>query len=527
MNLQNEMRIHRVLMSVSDKTYLEDLARTFLHLNIEIIATGGTAAALKKANIPYRSVEEFAQTPEVFDGRIKTLTFKLQSALLYDRNNPNHVKEAKENNILPIDCVVCNFYPFENKSSENLSLEEMIEFVDIGGPTMVRSASKNFSNVLVLTDPNDYQNIMMELKTKSGSISYQSRYEMMKKAFKHVFQYDRAIDEYFSKQDLRYGENPQQKAYFVPSSKFSRINWADTTGKVQLSYNNMLDTHAAFQTMVDAVQTVAPKHGVVSIVKHNNPCGLASAPSLVEALERAWASDPVSSFGGVLAFSAPLTSECVRFLQKRFVEVICAPGFEEGVLEDLSSQKQKVRVVHSRFNSEKEKDMERFERHSIEGGTLVQEIDAFSIEEIQSVTKNKFPKDKMNLARFAIIAAKYTKSNAITLAYEHPDHGYQLVSMGSGQPNRVDAIKRLTFPKAFENLEKQFGSIDKAKTIISQAVMVSDAFFPFEDNVEEAHKFGVQYIIQPGGSIKDQDVIACADRLNISMAFTGKRHFRH
>lgn len=527
MNLQNDKRINRVLMSVSDKTYLEDLARVFVQLGTEIIATGGTAAALKKVNIPYRTVEQFAQSPEVFGGRIKTLTFKLQSALLFDRNNPTHVNEAKDNQIEAIDCVVCNFYPFENKANENLSIEEMIEYIDIGGPTMVRSSAKNFSNVLVLTDPNDYEKVIMELKTKSGSVSYQTRLDMMKKAFKHVFQYDRAIDEYFSKQDLRYGENPQQKAYFVPSSKFSRIAWADTTGKVQLSYNNMLDTHAAFSTMVDAVQTATPKHGVVSIVKHNNPCGLASAPSLIEALERAWASDPVSSFGGVLAFSAPVTSECVRFLQKRFVEVICAPGFEEGVLEDLATHKQKVRIVHSKFNSEKEKDSERFERHSIEGGTLVQEMDAYSFEELHSVTKNKFPKEKMALSRFAIIAAKFTKSNAITLAYEHPDKGFQLISMGSGQPNRVDAIRRLTFPKAIENLEKQFGSQDKAKAIISECVMVSDAFFPFEDNVEEAHKFGVKYIIQPGGSIKDADVIACADRLNISMAFTGKRHFRH
>lgn len=527
MNLQNDKRIQRVLMSVSDKTYLEDLARVFVQLGIEIIATGGTASFLKKVNIPYRSVEQFAQSPEVFDGRIKTLTFKLQSALLFDRNNQSHVKEASEHQIEPIDCVVCNFYPFENKASENLSTEEMIEYIDIGGPTMVRSSAKNFANVLVLTDPHDYEQVLSELKIKSGSISYQIRYDMMKKAFKHVFQYDRAIDEYFSKQNLRYGENPQQKAYFVPGSKYSRISWADTTGKVQLSYNNMLDTHAAFQTMVDAVQTTASKHGVVSIVKHNNPCGLASAPSLIEALERAWASDPVSSFGGVIAFSAPVTSECVRFLQKRFIEVICAPGFEEGVLEDLLSQKQKVRIVHSNFNSEKEKDLDRFERHSIEGGTLVQEIDAYSFEEIQSVTKNKFPKDKMALSRFAIIASKYTKSNAITFAYEHPDKGFQLVSMGSGQPNRVDAIKRLTFPKALENLEKQFGTLEKAKSIISECVMVSDAFFPFEDNIEEAHKFGVKYIVQPGGSIKDPDVIAYADRLNISMAFTGKRHFRH
>ncbi len=509
--------IKRALLSVSDKTYLEELARMFISVGTEILATGGTAAALKKAGIAYTKVEDFAGSPEAFDGRIKTLTFKLQGGILFDRANAKHQAQASDLGVQSVDCVVCNFYPFEEALARGVTESELVEQIDIGGPTMVRAAAKNFSSVLVLTDPSDYAAVIAELRAKSGAVTEKTRKAMMVKAFESVLKYDRAIYEGFSRKALRYGENPHQKAYFVPDSSFSRLNWQFGN---DISYNNMLDAQAAFGAMSD-VREIAGNFGACAIVKHNNPCGLATGQTIAEAFELAWAGDPVSSFGGVVAMSAPVTMECVRLLKKKFIEVLIAPGFEEGVLEELQKDKKKLRIINSASGTLQE-DHRRASapwlRTTIEGGILVQQPDDGWREEFHSPTKIKFPTKKQALAHFGIIASKWIKSNAITVVRETKDAGFQLVGMGSGQPNRVDAVKRLALPKAREN----FPDLN-----LAECGLVSDAFFPFADSIEMAAKEGIFFVVQPGGSIRDNEVVAACDALGVSMLLTGKRHFRH
>ncbi len=527
--MKNSIKIRRAIISVSDKSFIEEFARGLHQNGVELIATGGTAAALKRGGIPFRSIEEWAGTPEILDGRIKTLTFKVQGGILYDRQNPKHIQEAKENGIEPIDAVICNFYPFESeveKTNEDPTTlpPHLIEKVDIGGPTMIRSAGKNYLNVCAITDPADYEKILVELNTYSCEISLETRKYLMVKAFQHVHEYDQAIAEAFARNTLRYGENPHQRSYFV-TEKRSMLDWGSSLEESQvrnfeLSYNNILDAHAAFGAMLD-VSHLAPKgHGACAIVKHNNPCGLATAPSMADAFERAWSGDPISSFGGVVAFSAQVTMECLQLFKKKFIEVLIAPGFEEGVLETLMRDKKKLRFIKIKPGFLDIAKGDRWTRTRVEGGTLVQSIDGFIHEEFESKTKIKYPKELYGLSRFGIAAAKWLKSNAISVVYLNKDGGYQLVGAGSGQPNRVDAIRRLAMPKALEILKPYQDAFERS-------VVVSDAFFPFPDSIEEIANSGFKYVIEPGGSIKDNEVISKADELGISMAFTGKRHFKH
>ncbi len=518
--------IRRALVSVSDKTYMEDLGRALVSAGTEILATGGTAAALKRAGIAYTPVERFTGNPEAFDGRMKTISFRLESEILYDRANSKHVEEARSLEIPPIDCVVCNFYPFE-EALEKLSAEssggqasgslagqiceQLVDQVDIGGPTMVRAAAKNFAGVLVLTDPADYPAVIAELRQKSGCVSYETRQKMMLKAFERVLDYDRAIYEGFARQPLRYGENPHQRAYFIPSSDAGGFDW----DLAALSYNNILDANAAFGAVCDARERYAvagAAQGACAIVKHSNPCGLATGATIAEAFDRAWAGDPVSSFGGVVALSAPLTSECARLFKKKFIEVLIAPGFEEGVIEELKSSKSKLRIVRAPVGTNAA-----YIRTAVRGGTLVQQPDESMHDELQSATSKAFPKNLHAVARFGVIAAKWIKSNAVAIARECAGGGFQLVGMGSGQPNRVDAIRRLAIPKARDVLAGD----------LSECVLVSDGFFPFADSIEAAAEAGIKYVVQPGGSVRDAEVIAACDRLGVAMALTGKRHFRH
>ncbi|MBI2606739.1 MAG: bifunctional phosphoribosylaminoimidazolecarboxamide formyltransferase/IMP cyclohydrolase [Deltaproteobacteria bacterium] len=536
--------IRRALVSVSDKAYLEDLGRALVSAGAEILATGRTAAALKRAGIAYTPVDQFTGNPEAFDGRMKTISFRLESAILYDRASSKHVEEARRLEIPPIDCVVCNFYPFE-EALEKLSAEnpggqagaslagqirdQLVDQVDIGGPTMVRAAAKNFAGVLVLTDPADYPGVIAELRQKSGSVSYETRRKMMLKAFERVLDYDRAIYEGFARQPLRYGENPHQRAYFIPSSGAGGFDW----DLAALSYNNILDANAAFGAVCDARETLAhdmrERHhvagaarGACAIVKHNNPCGLATGATIAEAFDRAWAGDPVSSFGAVVALSAPLTSECARLFKKKFIEVLIAPGFEEGVLEELKSSKSKLRIVRAPVGAN-----ESFIRTAVRGGTLAQQPDGCMHDELQSATAIAFPKNLHAVARFGIIAAKWIKSNAVAIVRESAGGGFQLVGMGSGQPNRVDAIRRLAIPKAREALARDLREREALACDLSECVLVSDGFFPFADSIEAAAESGIKFVVQPGGSVRDAEVIAACDRLGVAMALTGKRHFRH
>lgn len=513
--------IKRALLSVSDKTYLEELAKGLAGLGVELLATGGTAERLKRAGIKFRAIEDYTGNPEAFDGRMKTLSFKLESAILFDRSNNSHMKQADELKIEPIDLVVCNFYPFEEAVSKGATEEQLVEEVDIGGPTMVRAAAKNFKSVLVLTDPADYMNALTEIRHMGCRVGLETRRAMMVKAFERVMRYDQAIYEAFSRKQLRYGENPHQLAYFVPDGAPGAVTWEliEPAG-LELSYNNILDAQAAYSAVRDARELCAPGHGAVAIVKHNNPCGLATGPTIDEAFLRAWAGDPVSAFGGVVAMSAQLTVDCARLFDEKFVEVLMAPGFEDGAVELLRRKKKKLRVLKiNDFNLRSEK-----QRQRVEGGYLVQQQDEGLREEFKTVTKAKFPSSLSGAARFGVVAAKWIKSNAIAIVRGLPDGGFQLVGMGSGQPNRVDAVKRLAVPKAREVLAKAASDIDKT---LGECVLVSDAFFPFPDNIEEAHEAGLRYVVQPGGSIRDSEVIAACDKLGVAMAFTGRRHFRH
>ncbi len=528
----NTVMIKRVLISVSDKTYIEEFARSLLNFGVEIVATGGTAERLKKAQIKYRPIETFTGNPEAFDGRMKTLSFKLESAILYDRSNSKHVEQAEALGIESIDCVVCNFYPFEDAVAKGASEEELVNKVDIGGPTMVRAAAKNFKHVLTLTDPNDYTVAIQEMHQYGGGVSPEFRKLMMQKAFEKVYQYDESIYEAFQRKHLRYGENPHQLGFFVPDVRSNpedaaTIDWNLVDGQgLELSYNNILDAQAAYGAMCDALEVVrGSSTGVCAIVKHNNPCGLASSATIAEAFELAWQGDPVSSFGGVVALSAPLTIECARMLDQKFVEVILAPGFEEDAIAELRRKKKKLRILKI-LRVENQKQNKHYLRTRVHGGMLVQQPDEGVHEELKSVTKKEFPHALKTAARFAVVAVKWLKSNATSVVYSHANGSLQLVGMGSGQPNRVDAVSKLTLPKMKQVLDtiKDKRSI---KERLANCVLASDAFFPFPDSVEEASKGGVLNIIQPGGSVKDPDVIAACYKLNITMLFSGRRHFRH
>lgn len=517
----SNVTIKRALLSVSDKSYLEELARALTNFGVELLATGGTAERLKRAGIKYRAVEDYTGNPEAFDGRMKTISFKLEGAILFDRSNSTHVEQAAALQVEPIDLVVCNFYPFEEAVQKGSSESELVDEIDIGGPTMVRAAAKNFKSVLVLTNPEDYQSVLQEIRHLGGGVSLETRRSMMIKAFEKVTRYDQAIFEAFARRPLRYGENPHQTAYFVPDQTPSSMSWQliEPSG-MELSYNNILDAQAALSAVRDARTLTAPSHGAVAIVKHGNPCGLATGATIDEAFLRAWAGDPVSAFGGVVAMSSQLTVECARLFEEKFIEVLLAPGFEDGAVEELRRKKKKLRVLKiDGFDTRME-----LQRARVDGGYLVQTPDDGIREEFKVVTKTKFSDALVPAARFGVVAAKWIKSNAIAIVRTLPDGGFQLVGMGSGQPNRVDAVRKLAVPKARDVLAAGTKDVEKA---LASCVLVSDAFFPFPDNIEEAHAAGLRFIVQPGGSIRDAEVIAKCDKLGVAMAFTGKRHFKH
>lgn len=520
--------IKRALLSVSDKGCLEELGRALLSHGVEILASGGTAERLKRAGVKYRPVEEYTGNPEAFDGRMKTISFQLESAILFDRGNPSHVEQAEQLKIEPIDLVVCNFYPFEEAVAKGAGEEELVHQIDVGGPTMVRAAAKNFGSVVVLTDPADYAGFIGELRALSGRTTLELRRKLAIKAFERTMAYDRAIFEAFARRPLRYGENPHQIGYFVPDqTALPTMDWEliEPAG-LELSYNNILDAQAALGAVRDAHEVCLGGHGAVAIIKHNNPCGLATAPSIDEAFLRAWAGDPVSAFGGVVALSCPLTVECARHFEEKFVEVLLAPGFEEGAVEELRRKKKKLRVLKIHSLDARPSTASEYPRVRVDGGYLVQQLDEGLREDFKTATVAKFPDALAPAARFGVVAAKWIKSNAIAIVRALSDGGFQLVGMGSGQPNRVDAIRKLALPKAREVLKSVVKDKDVEKAL-AECVLVSDAFFPFADNIEEAAGAGIRYIVQPGGSIRDRDVVAACDKLGVAMMLTGRRHFRH
>jgi len=510
-----------------------------------MISTGGTARILRDAGIDVIDVSDVTGFPEMMEGRVKTLHPRIHGGLLCLRDNSAHMEEAEREQIELIDMVVVNLYPFEiTVSKEGVNLDEAIENIDIGGPTMLRSAAKNYRSVVVICDPDDYGHVLKELRS-SGIVSDKTREQLAVKTFRHTADYDGTIDTYLSKTllgedvmrlkftdgvTLRYGENWHQSARFYQEAGVSGPTLANANqlhGK-ELSYNNYVDADNALQT----VKELANDKPAVVIVKHNNPCGLATGNTLLEALQAAWDCDPVSAFGSIICTNTVFDHKAAEFLKGKFVEIILAPGFEHDALEYLKKKSADLRLLKlPQFNDPFEVD------HTYKyviGGLLKQSRNTGIYEKWECVTETPFPDEKRALSEFCLHACKSTKSNAVTLAYEYRKGCFMALAMGAGQPNRVDSIRKLAATKARENLqviherEKPDVPFDEyCKKVLSECVMASDAFFPFDDSIIHAADNNIRYIVSPGGSIRDNEVIATANRLGVSLVFTGMRHFLH
>lgn len=522
------VKIRRALISVSDKSNLDQLAKCLKELEVEIISTGGTGKYLTELGIAYTPIENVTGNPESFSGRMKTMSFEISSSLLFRRSSESDLLEAKQLGIEPIDLVVCNLYPFDKVAkSIDATLEKLVENIDIGGPSMIRAAAKNFESVSVAVMPSQYQQIITELTNNSSSISFEIRKELAIRAFRHTAEYDSSIvekfndtfntdeiDLHFSSSDsevLRYGENPHQKAYIYKRNNGLGIaNMKQLQGK-ELSYNNYLDADTAYKAALDLDKLNLNNFKyVATVVKHCNPCGAAISSSSLSALKKAWKSDPVSSFGSIICFNTEVDKDVANWLKDKFIEVVIAPSFSKSALE-LFSNKKNLRVCEASFSNT----CNDMNIQAISGGILVQESDQFLDTDFSIVTKSSFTDGMLCLKDFGTMTAKYLKSNAILLV-KSDSEGIYIAGAGMGNPNRIVSIEQ-AIEKAKDN-----GVVD-----FSEVLLVSDAFFPFDDNVEMANEVGIKHIVQPGGSIKDSVVIDSCNKFNISMAFTGRRHFRH
>jgi phosphoribosylaminoimidazolecarboxamide formyltransferase / IMP cyclohydrolase len=500
-------KLRRVLLSVTDKTGLADFARGLHELGAELISTGGTARLLREAGVPVQDVADVTGFAEMLDGRVKTMHPKITGAILAIRDNPAHMQALNEHAIQPIDMVVVNLYRFEQVAANpDARLEDLIENIDIGGPTMIRSAAKNYQDVAVVTSPADYAAILEELRANACELSRETKWRLAQKAFRATADYDRTISARLSPMealdirapklmDLRYGENPHQQAALYGISGKGIAGAEQLHGK-ELSYNNLVDLDAAWQL----VQEFA--HPAAAIIKHTNPCGAGEQSMLVESYRMAFACDPVSAFGGVIGFNREVDEETAREVAKTFIEAIAAPGYTAAALEVLTVKKN-LRLMKA------EPGAETVVIKSISGGYLQQTADTHVLNRAEAQVKTARPPSdqEWQALEFAWKVAKHVKSNAIVFA-----RAGQTVGVGAGQMSRVDSVKIAAM---------------KAVLPLAGTAVGSDAFFPFPDGVEEAAKHGATAIIQPGGSVRDADVIAAADRLNLAMVFTGVRHFRH
>jgi len=535
------------LISVSDKRGLLPFAQGLHKLGWRILSTGGTLKFLVDNGVPATQVSDHTGSPEILDGRVKTLHPRIHGGILARRSDADHVKQLGEHQIDPIDLVVVNLYPFrETVAKEGVLLEDAIENIDIGGPSMLRSSAKNHADVTVVCNPDDYAAVLAELESK-GETSLETRRRLAVTAFRHTADYDSAIDAYLSKallgesvlrlgfqpgSTLRYGENDHQKASFYPefpgaSGGEKNLGSAKQLHGKELSYNNLVDADAALEAVRDLQGDIA-----VSIIKHMNPCGYATGKTLAEAFEAAWQGDPVSAFGSVIAVTRKVDLATAELLKGRFVELLIAPGFEPDALDYLQKKSKDLRLLDL---GEMAPPAPRKVYKHILGGMLEQDRDVQLSRKWESPTKAQLPENLKPLAEFTWKACKHVKSNAIVLGYEYAPGQYTLVGMGPGQPNRIDSNLLLAQPRARENL----GRMAKEKGLegaaaeafvteaMGRCVMASDAFFPFDDNVKAAAQGGIKYIVQPGGSLRDPEVIATADQLGIAMVFTGNRHFRH
>ena len=535
--------IQRAILSVTDKTGLVDFAGQLSSLGIELISTGGTAKLLRDSGIAVKDISELTGFPEMLDGRVKTLHPKVHGGILHRRQNPAHVAAVAEHGIQPIDMVVVNLYAFEKTAAKpGVGFEELIENIDIGGPSMIRSAAKNFHDVAVVTSPADYPAIVEELASSQGALSLETKWRLAQKAFATTAAYDSAIASTlesipdannfvpsaaaelrsagqpgaavptfpktlrlsFQKTlDLRYGENPHQKAaMYSDGSGLGVANARQLQGK-ELSYNNIVDLQAAWDLAQEFDPSLDPNAAAVcAIIKHTNPAGCATGKTLAEAYKRALECDPVSAFGGVIGVNRPIDGEAAEEMHKLFLEVIAAPSFDEAAKARFASKKN-LRLVEVKAAPQ------RWVLKNVSGGILLQDNDSRPLQDVdlKVVTQRAPTPEETRALLFAWKVCKHVKSNAIVYARDG-----QTVGVGAGQMSRVDSAR--------------IGAM-KAQLPLQGPVAASDAFFPFPDGVEEIAKAGATAIIQPGGSQRDPEVIAAADRLGLAMLFTGVRHFRH
>ena len=552
-------RIRRALISVSDKSGILDFARELKHYDVEIVSTGGTAKTLRGAGIEVVDVSEVTGYPEMMEGRVKTLHPKIHGGLLGLRNKPEHVAAMKQHDIEPIDMVVVNLYPFEETIRHpDVSQEEAVEQIDIGGPAMIRSAAKNWQDVVVIVLPDDYGRVIAEMKTSNGSISLGTRSQLARKAFEQTSRYDLLISGYlaiaqssadkriggggggmsiftgssrfgssgisnanvdspdFSIEafqgslpgsaewkiskigDLRYGENPHQLAALYQSSYGRGIANAECLSGKEMSFNNYVDADAAWRLVCDFEDPAC------AIIKHTNPAGVGLGATAEEAYRKALATDPLSAFGGIVAFNRAVDEEAASAVTKIFTEVIVAPEYTAGAIEILRAKKN-LRVLRPETSAA----LPELEYRQISGGMLVQTRDAHQLtkEDLRIVSKRQPTEQEIRALLFAWIVCKHTKSNAIIYA-----HDGQTVGVGAGQMSRVDSVK--------------IGAM-RAQLPLAGSVLASDAFFPFRDGIDEAAKHGITAVIQPGGSVRDEEVIAAANEHGLAMVFTGVRHFKH
>ncbi len=548
-NTEGLRHIRRALLSVSDKTGLVDFARALRGFGVELLSTGGTAKALREAGLEVRDVSEVTGFPEMLDGRVKTLHPRIHGGILAVRDNPEHARALEEHEIGPIDMVVVNLYPFEQTvAREGVTLEEAVEQIDIGGPSMVRSAAKNFKDVAVVTSPKIYPLIFEELSQTGGALSLKTRSGLALEAFSHTSTYDGAISSYLatalrpkdprggeelhsaftitefvklnaadkwlnaggpfpegvslllSKQsDLRYGENPHQHAaLFKVFQEEAGMGNAELLSGKEMSYNNYVDADAAWQLVCDFDELAC------AIIKHTNPAGVALGASTEEAYRRALATDPTSAFGGIVAFNRGVDERAARAVTEIFTEVVVAPDFEEAAVEVLKSKKN-LRIL--RAGVAREPSGLDFKR--VTGGMLVQTRDTHRLrrEDLKVVTQRKPTEEEFEALMFAWTVCKHTKSNAIVYA-----RAGRTVGVGAGQMSRVDSVR--------------IGAM-RAQLPVAGSVLASDAFFPFRDGLDEAARHGITAVVQPGGSVRDAEVVAAADEHGLAMVFTGVRHFRH
>jgi phosphoribosylaminoimidazolecarboxamide formyltransferase/IMP cyclohydrolase len=519
--------VRRALISVSDKTGIAEFARGLADLGAEIVSTGGTAEALREAGVEVRSVEELTGSPEILDGRVKTLHPRLHAALLAVRDDPEHADTLEAEGIEPIDLVCVNLYPFEQVVARADTTElEAVENIDIGGPTMIRAAAKNHRYVAVVVKPESYDAVLAELQESGGEISAETRHWLANEAFALTAHYDAAISRWFGARyeafpghlavalekflDLSYGENPHQRAALY-TEVGARTHVLSRVAKLHgraLSFNNVLDLDSARGLLAEFDRPACV------IVKHNNPCGVAEAKTIEEAHAKAQACDPVSAFGGIVALNREVGAALAERLHETFIEVLIAPGFEDGAL-DVLRQKEAVRIMEDaeqRAYESPDRDVKR-----VRGGLLIQDPDrsADARETMQVVTKAQPDDAQWEDLLFAWRVARHVRSNAIVIAKERATIG-----IGAGQMSRVDSV-RIAIDKA------RAARGDEADAVLAGSAVASDAFFPFADGPEQAIDAGATAFIQPGGSVRDKEVIAACDAAGAAMVVTGRRHFRH